>query len=147
MDNNKNTIAIASDHAGYELKEEVKNFLETKGFVVHDLGTCDKTSCHYPVFAKKVAEEVQSKKAERGILVCGTGQGMAMVANKFRGIRAAVCSDTFSAKASRAHNNANILCLGQRVVGTGLALDITECWLNSVYEGGRHQIRLEMFEN
>ena len=143
----KYDIAIGSDHGGFILKEDIKQYLESLGLAVQDMGTYDEESCDYPVFAKKVVKEILSNKAQNGILVCGTGQGMAMYANKFQGIRAVVCSDTFSAHASKEHNNSNILCLGQRIVGKGLALDIVKTWLNSSYEAGRHQRRLDMFSD
>ena len=146
MDIQKFDIVIGSDHGGFELKEAIKEFLLKKNYIVDDVGTYDTGSCDYPVYAKKVAESVVTGRAERGILVCGTGQGMAMCANKFKGIRAVVCSDTFSAHASQEHNNSNILCLGQRVVGVNLALDIVQTWLSAEYEGGRHQKRIYMFD-
>ena len=140
-------LVIASDHGGFELKEDVKNFLIQKNYEVSDLGTSDTQSCDYPVFAKKVVEKILSNEFEKGILICGTGQGMAMCANKYKGIRAAVCSDTFSAHATREHNNSNILCLGARVVGKNLALDIVDTWLRAKFEGERHQKRLNMFDS
>ena len=139
-------IAIASDHGGFELKEEIKQHLTQKGVSYIDLGTNSTESCDYPIYAKKVSQTIINKEAQKGILVCGSGQGMAMCANKFPEIRAVVCSDTFSAHASREHNDSNILCLGQRVVGKNLALDIVDSWLNAKYEGGRHQKRLDMFK-
>ncbi len=144
MDSKK--IIIGSDHGGFDLKEDIKNFLKTEGFNVEDVGTFDKNSCDYHVYAQKVAEKILSREHSQGILVCGTGQGMAMCANKYKGIRAAVCADTFSAHATREHNNSNILCLGARVVGHNLAIDIVKTWLNAKYEGGRHQKRLDMFD-
>ena len=110
------------------------------------MGTYSPESCDYPIIAKKVARAVAKGDFEKGILVCGTGIGMSMAANKVKGIRAAVCGDTFSARATRAHNNANILCLGQRVVGEGLALDIVDIWLTTKFEGGRHERRVNMIE-
>ena len=145
MIKNKFDIAIGSDHGGFILKEAIKSYLESLNISVLDIGTVNEESCDYPVFAKKVVKEVITGNVQNGILVCGTGQGMAMYANKFQGIRAVVCSDTFTAHASKEHNNSNILCLGQRVVGKGLALDIVQIWLNSKYEAGRHQKRLDMF--
>jgi ribose 5-phosphate isomerase B len=136
-------IAIGSDHAGYPLKKEIVKHLEAKGIEYNDFGTYTEQSCDYPDFALKVAEEVSSENYNLGILVCGTGIGISIAANKVPGIRAALCSDTFSAHACREHNNANILALGQRVVGVGLALDIVDAFLNAKFEGDRHQRRID----
>ena len=140
-------IVIGSDHAGYALKEKLKAHLTETGVPFVDVGTDSTASCHYPVFAKKVCEKIQSGECEKGILVCGTGIGMSMAANKQKGIRAAVCGDCFSAKYTRLHNNANVLCLGARVVGEGLAEETTDLFLQTDFEGGKHQIRLDMFDN
>lgn len=139
-------IAIGSDHGGFEYKASIIKALQVKGYDVVDMGTYSPESCDYPIIAKKVARSVAKGDFEKGILVCGTGIGMSMAANKVKGIRAAVCGDTFSARATRAHNNANILCLGQRVVGEGLALDIVDIWLTTKFEGGRHERRVNMIE-
>lgn len=139
-------IAIGSDHGGFEYKASIIKALQVKGYDVVDIGTYSPESCDYPIIAKKVARAVAKGDFEKGILVCGTGIGMSMAANKVKGIRAAVCGDTFSARATRAHNNANILCLGQRVVGEGLALDIIDIWLTTKFEGGRHERRVNMIE-
>lgn len=139
-------IAIGSDHGGFEYKASIIKALQDKGYDVVDMGTYSPESCDYPIIAKKVARAVAKGDFEKGILVCGTGIGMSMAANKVKGIRAAVCGDTFSARATRAHNNANILCLGQRVVGEGLALDIVDIWLTTKFEGGRHERRVNMIE-
>lgn len=139
-------IAIGSDHGGFEYKASIIKALQVKGYDVVDMGTYSPESCDYPLIAKKVARAVAKGDFEKGILVCGTGIGMSMAANKVKGIRAAVCGDTFSARATRAHNNANILCLGQRVVGEGLALDIVDIWLTTKFEGGRHERRVNMIE-
>ncbi|MGL5378665.1 ribose 5-phosphate isomerase B [Clostridium sp.] len=136
-------IALGSDHGGIDLKNEIKSYLENEGYEVKDFGTYSKDSCDYPDYALPVAESVASKEFEFGILVCGTGIGISIAANKVPGVRAALCSDTFSAHATREHNNANILALGQRVVGAGLALDIVKTFLNSNFEGDRHQARLD----
>lgn len=136
-------LALGSDHAGLPLKKEVILHLESKGIEIKDFGTYTESSCDYPEFALKVAEEVVSKNYDFGILVCGTGIGISIAANKVPGVRAALCSDTFSAHASREHNNANILALGQRVVGVGLALDIVDIFLDTKFEGDRHQRRLD----
>ncbi len=139
-------IAIASDHAGFELKEKLKKHLEEKGFEYKDFGTYSAESCDYPVFAKKACNAVISGECEKAILVCGTGIGVSMAANKIKGIRAAVCSDTYSAKYTRLHNNANTLCMGARVIGDGLAAEITDIFLATPFEGGKHQRRIDMFE-
>ncbi len=139
-------IAIGSDHGGYRLKEYLKKYLTDKGVELKDYGTFSEDSCDYPVIAKVVASKVSSGECERGILVCGTGIGMSIVANKVRGVRAASCSDTFSARFARLHNNANILCLGERVVGFGLACDLVEAFLAGQFEGGRHQRRVDMID-
>lgn len=136
-------IAIGSDHAGLPLKMEIIKHLESKNVEVKDFGTYTEGSCDYPDFAEKVAEEVVNKNFEYGILVCGTGIGISIAANKVPGVRAALCGDTFSAHACREHNNANILALGQRVVGVGLALDIVDTFLNTEFEGGRHSNRID----
>ncbi len=139
-------IAIASDHGGFKLKEKIKEYLNKKNINIVDFGTYDKNSCDYPIFAKKVCAAILNKKFERGILICGTGLGMQITANRFKGIRAACVSDTYSAKMSRLHNNSNVLTLGERVVGHGLACDIVDIWLKSEFEGERHQKRLDMID-
>lgn len=137
-------IAVGSDHAGFILKSEISEWLQKRGYQVTDWGCNSLDSVDYPVFGEKVSREVAGGKADLGILVCGTGIGMSITANKIPGIRAALCGDTFSARASRAHNNANILVLGSRVTGSGLALDIVEAFLSSSFEGGRHQNRIDL---
>ena len=138
-------IYIGADSAGYTLKEEIKRYLIEKGYEVEDCGCHSTASCHYPEFASKVCENVQAKlDTSFGILICGTGIGMSMCANKHKGIRAALCSDTYSAKMTRAHNDANLLCLGARVIGSCLAIDILDAFLGAEFEGGRHAIRVEM---
>ena len=136
-------IAIGCDHGGFELKNEIIKFLESENHEVKDFGTYSTDSCDYPDVALPVAEAVAAKEFEFGILICGTGIGIGISANKVPGIRAALCSDTFSAHATRQHNNANILTMGQRVVGPGLAIDIVKTFLTAEYEGGRHQNRLD----
>jgi ribose 5-phosphate isomerase B len=136
-------IAVGSDHGGYELKTIVAAYLLEQGWDVVDVGVHDKTSTDYPEQAHGVARAILSGDAERGVLVCGTGQGMAMTANGVSGIRAAVVADTFSATMASAHNDAQILCLGERVVGPGLALACVDAWLGTEYEGGRHDRRLQ----
>jgi len=140
-------IAIGCDHAGLNLKNAVMAHLQEAGHEVQDCGTYENKSCNYPEFAEKVALKVTSGECERGILCCGTGVGMSMAANKVKGIRAAVVSDCFSAEATRAHNDANILCMGERVVGTGLALKITDLFINTAFEGGRHQMRIDLIKD
>ena len=142
----ENTVLyIGADSAGYGLKEEVKKHLTEKGYTVIDCGTDSDASCHYPVFASAVCEGVLGAKVPAlGILICGTGIGMSMCANKYKGIRAALCSDTYSARMTREHNDANVLCMGARVIGPCLALDIVDAFLSGKYAGGRHQIRLDL---
>lgn len=136
-------IAIGSDHAGLSLKKHITKYLNEKGYEIQDFGAYSETSCDYTDYAIKVAKDIKSGNSDRGILVCGTGIGISIAANKISGIRAALCGDTFSAHASREHNNANVLALGGRVVGVGLALDIVDIFLNTEFEGGRHQKRLD----
>lgn len=136
-------IALGSDHGGLKLKREIIKHLEKQGVEIKDFGTYSEASCDYPDFAEKVAEEVVSKNYDFGILVCGTGIGISIAANKIPGVRAALCSDTFSAHATREHNDANILALGERIVGPGLALDIVDAFLNAKFEGDRHQKRID----
>ena len=137
-------IAIGSDHAGFAIKEALKQYLTEKGYDVKDFGTDSEASCDYPDYAFAVAECVAAKEADKGVLVCGTGIGMSMAANKHTGIRAACCSDTFSARMTRMHNDANVLCMGARVVGAGLATDIAQLFLETEFEGGRHQRRVDL---
>ncbi|MBO8168521.1 MAG: ribose 5-phosphate isomerase B [Thermoanaerobacteraceae bacterium] len=136
-------IALGSDHGGYQLKETIKAFLDELGMEYKDFGTDCEESVDYPDFALKVAEAVAGGQYDRGILICGTGIGIGIAANKVLGIRAALCHDVFSAKASREHNDANILSLGQRVIGPGLALEIVKAWLSTGFAGGRHQRRVD----
>lgn len=136
-------IALGADHGGWELKEVIKPFLRGLGHEVQDFGTHDETSVDYPEFGEAVASAVAEGGADRGILVCGTGIGMCMVANKHPGIRAALCHDLYTARLSREHNDANILVLGGRVVGKGLALEMVRVWLETEFLGGRHSRRLQ----
>ena len=136
-------IALGSEHVGYKLKNEIISFLKENGYEIKDFGTYSTESCDYPDFAEKVAEAVVSKEFDFGILVCGTGIGISISANKIPGVRAALCSDTFSAHATREHNDANILALGERVVGPGLAIDIVKTFLTSEFQGERHQKRID----
>ena len=137
-------IAIGSDHAAYDLRQTVKEHLESKGIEVVDLGAFTKESTHYPIYGQKVGKCVVSGEADFGIAICGTGIGIGISANKVRGVRAAIVSDTYSARMSRAHNNANVLAFGARVVGPGLALEIVDTWLAQAFEGGRHQTRVDL---
>ncbi len=140
-------IIIGCDHGGLNLKNKVVEHLKEIGYEVEDVGTYTSDSVDYPIYAKKVAHAVADGKYEKGIIICGTGIGVSIVANKVKGIRASLCGDTFSAKATRQHNNSNILCMGERVIGAGLALDIVDIWLTTEYEGGRHQRRIDMIED
>jgi ribose 5-phosphate isomerase B len=140
-------IAIGSDHGGYLLKAEIIKFLEDKGLTVKDFGTNCSDSVDYPDYGQAVAEAVSSKECEKGIVICGTGIGISIAANKVPGIRAALCTDTYMARMSREHNDANILAMGERVVGSGLALDIVEIWLNTAFAGGRHSNRVDKISN
>ncbi|MBQ8459508.1 ribose 5-phosphate isomerase B [bacterium] len=139
-------VAIGADHAGFHYKEIVIDYLKARNIEYTDVGTYTPESCDYPEIARKVAEKVISSEVDRGILICGTGIGVSIAANKVHGIRAALCGDTYSARVSRAHNNANVLCLGSRVVGEHLALDIVDIWLKTGFEGGRHKRRVDMIE-
>ena len=137
-------ITIGSDHAGYRLKLQIIDHLREKGFEVLDVGTDSTASCDYPEFAHRVCKNVQEGVTELGSLICGTGIGMSMAANKHRGIRAAACSDTFSARLTRQHNNANVLCFGERVVGYGLACDLVDNFIETEFEGGKHARRVDL---
>ena len=140
------TVCIASDHAGFDLKEDIKNYLINKKVSIFDLGPYSDHSVDYPDYASKVLDALLGGNAERGILVCGTGQGMAMSANKVAGVRAAVVSDTFSAQMAMEHNQAKILCLGERVVGPSLALACVDTWLAANFQAGRHERRVNKIE-
>jgi len=146
MSENKTPIIIGSDHAAFDLKEKIKAFLVDRGIDVEDAGSHSEDSVDYPDFGIKVASMVSTGKFERGILLCGTGIGMSMVANKFPHVRAALCSDLFSAIMSRRHNNSNILILGGRVVGDALAMEMVRAWLETPFDGGRHQQRIDKFD-
>lgn len=141
-------IAIGSDHGGFELKEKLMEHLSERGLEYKDFGTYSSASCDYPVYAKAVANAVASGECDRGIIICGTGIGVSMTANKVRGIRAALCGDCFSAEATRQHNDANILCMGARVVGEGLALKIADTFLDTPFSNDeRHIRRISMIED
>ncbi len=137
-------IAIGNDHAASQLKMTVCNFLKEKGIEYIDVGVAEGEKADYPNIAEQVCKFVVEKQADFGILICGTGVGMSMAANKVKGIRAACCSDYFSAKYTRLHNDANVLCFGQRVVGEGLAVELVDVFLNTPFEGGRHQRRIDI---
>jgi ribose 5-phosphate isomerase B len=139
-------IIIGCDHAAFRLKETLKTAMEAQGIAVTDVGTHNEASMDYPDTGKAVAEKISMGEFERGILICGTGLGMSMVANKYAHVRAALCNDLFSAAMSRRHNNANILVMGGRMIGDVLALEILRTWLDTPFEGGRHQRRLDLFD-
>lgn len=134
-------IALGSDHGGYGLKQEIIGYLEEKGIEYKDYGCYDESPCDYPVFGKKAAQAVVSGECEKGILICGTGIGISIAANKIKGVRAALCHDVFSAKATREHNDANILALGARVTGPGLALEIVKAFLETPFSNDERHIR------
>ena len=144
MNDTNTPIIIGSDHAAYPLKEKVKDYLIGKGIDVKDVGTDSEKSVDYPDFGKKVAAMVSNSNFKRGILMCGTGIGMSMVANKFSHVRAALCTEPFSAEMSRRHNDSNILVMGGRMTGETLALEIVRVWLETPFDGGRHQKRLKI---
>ena len=137
-------IAIACDHAALELKAEVIKMLDERGLEYKDFGTYTTDSCHYPIFGARAAKAVSDGVCDRGILICGTGIGMSLVANKIKGIRCALCSDSYSAKMTRAHNDSNMLAMGARVIGVEVAKEIVNAWLDTPFEGGRHQARVDM---
>ena len=136
-------LAIGCDHGGFELKNHIIAYLKEQGVEIKDFGTYDENSVDYPDIAKKVCQSITSGECERGILVCGTGIGMSIAANKVKGIRAAMCTDVYSAKMTKQHNNTNVLCLGGRVTGRELAFMICDTWLNEEFMGGRHQNRID----
>ncbi|MBE6678399.1 MAG: ribose 5-phosphate isomerase B [Ruminococcaceae bacterium] len=141
-------IVIAADHGGYNIKQAIIQSLKAEGYEVADMGTNDgETSVDYPVYAKALCKEIQQGSAELGILCCGTGIGMSMTANKQKGIRAAVLSDAFSAEMTRRHNNANVLCLGGRVLNEEQAVSLAKLFVSTPFEGGRHQRRIDMMED
>ena len=140
-------IALGNDHTGYELKKEIMKYLDSRGIEYKDFGCGEVTSSNYPEFAKAVGKAIQNKECDKGILICGTGIGISIAANKMKGIRAALCHDCFSAEATRLHNDANILAMGARVIGVGHALKIVEIFLNTPFSGEeRHINRINMLE-
>lgn len=138
-------VAVGSDHGGIKLKRKVVRLLEHDQIQVLDMGCNSDESVDYPVYARAVCSAILNGEADFGILICGTGIGMSMAANRFKGIRAALCHEQFTARMSREHNDANVLCLGARVIGAGLALEMVRTWLNTDFGGGRHLRRIEMF--
>jgi len=140
-------LAIGSDHTAVDLKAVIVEHLESQGIDVIDVGPFSKERTHYPIYADKVCRLIQNDEVSQGVLICGTGIGMSIAANKHKGIRAVACSDTFSARASKNHNDSQIVCFGSRVVGPELAKDIVDAFLNARYEGGRHQIRIDMMSD
>ena len=139
-------IALASDHAGFELKEKVRDYLTSKGVEVHDLGPNSTASVDYPEYAEKVASQVAGHEADSGILVCGTGLGMMLAANKVPGIRALPCNDTISAHFARSHNNGNILSMGARLIDEATMQKVVDTWLETPFEGGRHEARVRQID-
>lgn len=137
-------IALGCDHAGFALKEKMKKVIEDLGLEYKDFGCYDENSVDYPVIAKDVCKSVTSGESEKGILICGTGVGMSIAANKVKGIRASLCGDTFSAKFTRLHNDSNVLCMGARVIGEGIASEIVTTYLTTEFEGGRHERRVDL---
>lgn len=141
-------IVVGCDHAGFSMKDTVTEHIKKRGFECVDVGTYSADSCHYPIYAHRVCEKILSGECALGILICGTGIGMSIAANKHDGIRAACCSDTFSARLTREHNDANVLCFGERVVGKGLALDLVDAFLDAEYlNSGNHVTRVKMLSD
>lgn len=138
------TILIGNDHGGYDMKMQLSEYLMKCGYTVVNVGSDSSEIVRYPNFAAKVASAVSHGEAERGILICSTGIGMSIIANKFKGVRASLCTSTYMAKMTRAHNNSNILCLGGKITGIFEAIDILDAWLSTPFEGGRHQISLDL---
>ncbi len=137
-------IIIGNDHGGYELKIVLVNHLKEQGYIIEDVGSHSGEIVRYPYYASKVASDVSTNKVSRGILICSTGIGMSIIANKYKGVRAALCYSSYQGKMTSAHNNSNIICLGGRCIGAFEAIDIIDHWLNTKYEGGRHDISLDL---
>ena len=137
-------IALGSDHAGLTLKREIMAWLQENGYEYKDYGTFTEDSCDYPVFARAVCRAIQGGECEKGLLCCGTGVGISIAANKMKGIRAALCADYFTAKYTRMHNDSNVICLGGRTIGAGLAIELVDVFLNTEFEGGKHARRVQM---
>jgi ribose 5-phosphate isomerase B len=142
MSTSKETIGIACDHAGLELKQQLVAELTQRGLALRDFGTSSGASCDYPDFAHELARAIERGEVQRGLLVCGTGVGMSIAANRHRAVRAVVCSEPLSARMARKHNDANVLCIGARVVGAGMALELLDAFLTAEFEGGRHAARV-----
>ena len=140
-------IAIGSDHGGFQMKKELILYLESKGIEVKDYGTYSEDSCDYPIYAKAVSKAVANGEAEKGILVCGTGIGMSIAANKIKGIRASAVTNEYSAEFTRRHNDLNVLCLGGRTLGIEIAKRIVDIFIETPFDGGRHKVRVEMYES
>ncbi len=140
-------LAIASDHAGFDLKESIVAYLHNEGVAVEDFGPVNSDSVDYPDYGMRIAQAILDKEVERGIVICGTGVGMSIVVNRFPGIRGTLCSDLYTTKMCREHNDSNILIMGGRVIGKGLAQEIVKTWLETPFEGGRHQKRLDKIED
>lgn len=143
---NEDSIWIGNDHGGYDLKQHICQYLKDKHIPYKDVGSNSTVIVRYPYFAAKVAKAVSTCEAKRGILICSTGIGMSILANKFKGVRASLCTSTYMGKVTRAHNNSNLLCLGGKITGVLEALDILDAWLSTEYEGGRHDISLGLLE-
>ena len=139
-------LSIASDHAGFQMKEALKEYLAGQGYELTDVGTNSVESCDYPVFAEKAARLAADGQVDAAVIVCGSGIGVSIAANKVKGIRAVLCSEPLSAKMSRLHNNANCICMGGRMIGVEMAKEILNVWLNTEFEGGRHQKRIDMLD-
>jgi ribose 5-phosphate isomerase B len=147
MTNTSDVIWIGCDHGGYELKEQILRFLESRSLEVHDVGCHSTAIVRYPYFAAQVAEAILRGEAKRGILICSTGIGMSIIANRYRGVRASLCTSTYMGRMTRAHNDSNVLCLGGKITGVFEALDILDTWLATPYEGGRHDISLGLIRD
>ncbi|MDO9211534.1 MAG: ribose 5-phosphate isomerase B [Deltaproteobacteria bacterium] len=140
-------IVLGSDHAGFKLKADLRDYLVEQNIAIFDMGVAEEIPADYPEIARAVAEKISQKEFERGILICGSGIGMSIVANRFPGVRAALCHDLYTARMSREHNDANLLVLGGRLIGKGLAREMIKVWLESVFQGGNHQRRLDQIES
>lgn len=140
-------IVLGSDHAGFELKADLRDYLVRQNIAIFDMGVAEETPADYPRIARAVAEKISRKEFERGVLICGSGIGMSIVANRFPGVRAALCHDLYTARVSREHNDANLLVLGGRLIGKELAREMIKVWLESVFQGGNHQRRLDQIES
>jgi ribose 5-phosphate isomerase B len=147
MPSENDIIWIANDHGGYELKNEIVSYLNEHAYSVHDAGCGGTQIVRYPHYAVQVAQEISAGRIKRGILICSTGIGMSIVANRFKGVRASLCTSTYLARMTREHNDSNLLCLGGKVTGVYEALDILETWLNTSYQGGRHDISLNLIRD